>query len=141
MSGFILYICIHSVITLQRAARESSLSFGQSVAFSSQRNTIPLTSVRVHSLLVVEEATVTGKHQNSSSHVAIVAATASRVANLGGKLGLVGLIGLASGHFRWEDTRCDGVDADLAVLEGGGQHAAEVGARCLRRSVGELTVA
>ena len=100
-----------------------------------------LTSIRVHGLLIIEEATVAGKHQDSSSHIAIVAATASRIADLGGELRLVGLIRLASGHLRRENTRSDGVDADLAVLESGGQHAAEVSACCLGRSVGELAVA
>ena len=70
-----------------------------------------------------------------------MAATAGRVADLGGKLRLVGLIRLASSHLRREDTGCDGVDTDLAVLEGGGQHAAEVSACCFGRSVGELAVA
>lgn len=103
--------------------------------------TTSLTSVGVHGLLVVEKATIAGKHQDSSSHIAVVAAAASRVSDLGGKLRLIGLIRLASGHLRREDTRGDGVDADLAVLESGGQHAAEVSACCLGRSVGELAVA
>lgn len=100
-----------------------------------------LTSIREHGLLVVEETAITGKHQDSSCHVAIVTATASRVADLHRKLRLVGLIGLASGHLRREDTGCDCVDADLAVLESSSQHAAEVGACCLGRSICELTIA
>lgn len=120
MFGFMVYICIRLIITLQRAAQELSLSFCQLVAFALYRETKTLTSVRVHGLLIVEEATIAGKHQDSSSHVAIVAATTSRVANLGGKLRLVGLVRLAGGHLRREDTRRDSIDADLAVLESGG---------------------
>ena len=42
-----------------------------------------LTTGGVHGLLVVEEATVTSQHQDSSGHIAVVATAASRVTNLG----------------------------------------------------------
>lgn len=66
---------------------------------------------------------------------------ASRVTDLGRKLRLVLLVTLASSHLRRENARCDGVDADLAVLKSGRQHAADVGQSRLGRCVGELAVA
>jgi hypothetical protein len=59
---------------------------------------ISLTSIRVHDLLIVEETTITRKHQNSSAHIAIMTTTTSRVADLGRELRLVALIRLASSH-------------------------------------------
>ena len=51
-----------------------------------------LTSIRVHGLLVVEETSIASKHQDGSSHVAVVATTTSGVANLGGEFRLVRLV-------------------------------------------------
>jgi len=76
-----------------------------------------------HGLFIVEQTARTSKHQNGGRHVTVVAAASSWVANLGGELRLVLLVALASRHLRGEDARSDRVDADFAVLEGGGQHA------------------
>jgi hypothetical protein len=102
---------------------------------------ILLTSIRVHDLLIVEETTITRKHQNSSAHIAIMATTTRRITNLGRKLRLVALIRLAGSHLRRENSRRNSVDANFAVFESRGQHAAQVGACCFRRSVCELAVA
>ena len=98
-------------------------------------------AVRIHDLVVVEQTTVTSKHQNRSRHVTVVAAASSRVLNLGGELRFVLLVALASRHFGGEDARSDRVDANFAVLEGCGQHAAYMRCRCLAGRVGELAVA
>lgn len=102
---------------------------------------ILLTSIRVKNLLVVEQAAIAGQEKDCGCHIAVVAASAGRVADLCGKLRLVLLIALAGRHLRWEDARCNGVNADLAVLKRCCKHTANVGESRLRGGVGELAIA
>jgi hypothetical protein len=82
-SGFDGYHILVSVRSLLRGGLRKSGACRFVSLLPQFHDDMLLTSIRVHDLLVVEETTVARKHQNSSTHVAVMTTTTSRVTDLG----------------------------------------------------------